>query len=340
MTNEIDGILKEWGDRLFYPKVKGKKARSTYNIMGGKKETSVKPLVQNVRLKLKLTTKKTPEVMVKITGSNKNCTGILNHFDYISRNGQVEVENEMGEKIMGKKQVHEVMDEWKYGGYAIPETGEKKREAFNIVFSMPEGTDRTTVRNAVRDTAREEFSGHQYVFAEHDDELHPHVHLCVKAVSLEGVRLNPRKADQRRWRERFAEKLREHGVEANATARMVRSNPRKVERQEVLHIEKTGRESTVRAKEQQTTKKIAPEAKELHKPVYKKLTESRKQVIDAYKHMAIALAKSAHAEDRTLALNIVDFIKDMQPLKTVHEQALEARVGMQKHPSRDDKIIE
>ncbi|MDI3467782.1 MAG: IncQ plasmid conjugative transfer DNA nicking endonuclease TraR [Nitrospira sp.] len=41
--------------------------------------------------------------------------------------------------------------------------------------------------------------------------MHPHVHLTVKAVNFEGTRLNPRKPDLHRWREGFAEALRDHG---------------------------------------------------------------------------------------------------------------------------------
>jgi hypothetical protein len=49
---------------------------------------------------------------------------------------------------------------------------------------------------------------------------HPHVHLVVKAEhEYGGSRLNPRKADLQRWRERFAEYLTELGVAATATRR-------------------------------------------------------------------------------------------------------------------------
>jgi len=49
---------------------------------------------------------------------------------------------------------------------------------------------------------------------------HPHVHLVVKAEhEYDGSRLNPRKADLQRWRERFAEYLTELGVAATATRR-------------------------------------------------------------------------------------------------------------------------
>ncbi|TAL64336.1 MAG: hypothetical protein EPN79_14420 [Burkholderiaceae bacterium] len=47
--------------------------------------------------------------------------------------------------------------------------------------------------------------------------ISPPVHLVVKVTAMDGTRLNPRKADLHRWREGFAQALREHGVEAAAT---------------------------------------------------------------------------------------------------------------------------
>ena len=101
---------------------------------------------------------------------------------------------------------------------------------------MPPGTDRPSVKNAAREFATEMFKGHQYVFAEHDDEKHPHVHLIVKTVDREGARLNPRKADLQIWRELFAEKMREQGIEANATPRRVRGIVKKFEKQAIWQI--------------------------------------------------------------------------------------------------------
>ena len=56
----------------------------------------------------------------------------------------------------------------------------------------------------------------------HTDEPHPHVHLVVKAVGEDGQRLNIRKGTLRAWRREFASHLRRHGVEANATERVIR----------------------------------------------------------------------------------------------------------------------
>lgn len=99
--------------------------------------------------------------------------------------------------------------------------------------SMPPGTDRAAVTDAGRAFAREEFGDQRdYVFAAHDDEAHPHVHIVVLARGYDGRRLNPRKADLQRWRERFARELRDRGVEANATPRRTRG----VTQQYELHL--------------------------------------------------------------------------------------------------------
>jgi hypothetical protein len=57
----------------------------------------------------------------------------------------------------------------------------------------------------VRNFAREEFWGqHRYAFALHTDEPHPHVHLVLKAVSEQGVRLNIKKSTLRHWWSEYA----------------------------------------------------------------------------------------------------------------------------------------
>ena len=60
----------------------------------------------------------------------------------------------------------------------------------------------------------------------HDHQANPHVHLSVKAQSRHGQRLNPRKADLQRWRETFAYRLREWGVDAEATRQATRGQQR------------------------------------------------------------------------------------------------------------------
>ena len=107
----------------------------------------------------------------------------------------------------------------------IDEEGHR-REAFNIMLSMPRGTDPLIVQRAAREFAQIELADHRYVMVLHDHQANPHVHLSVRAESKHGKRLNPRKADLHRWRETFAEKLRDWGIDAEATRQASRGEYR------------------------------------------------------------------------------------------------------------------
>lgn len=191
--------------------------------------------------------RKHPEVMVKIpkrhSANSKGMRGIRNHLDYVSRNGEVVLETQDGEKLNGKKQVRSLLDDWKKLNIAEES---HRREALNIVLSMPEGTPPQAVLNAAREFAAEQFDGHQYVFGlHHESELpgepkHPHVHLCVLMRDENGRRLNPRKNDLFEWRVRFAEKLRDEGVQCAATRRQHRGKTQKAEQSQIRAIRNRG----------------------------------------------------------------------------------------------------
>ena len=136
---------------------------------------------------------------------------IAAHFRYISKNGRLDIEDERGETMRGKDTLHELADDWRFGGTLIDDVAEpgQRREAFNIMLSMPHGTDPLTVQRAAREFAQIELADHKYVMVLHDHQANPHVHISVRAESKHGKRLNPRKADLHRWRETFAEKLRD-----------------------------------------------------------------------------------------------------------------------------------
>ena len=178
------------------------------------------------------------EVLVKISGGGRDADGVQAHFEYIDRHGKLDIETDHGEVLRGKTAATELINDWALDYGAIPGAphsrtkvgtdGERRqpRQAFNIVLSMPAGTPPEKVLKAVKKFAREEFAHqHRYAMALHADErgkhgMHPHVHLVVKAEhEYEGTRLNPRKADLQRWRERFAEYLTDLGIAATATRR-------------------------------------------------------------------------------------------------------------------------
>ena len=153
---------------------------------------------------------------------------IAAHFRYISKNGRLEIEDQRGETMRGKDTLHDLADEWRFGGSLIPDDAEPghRREAYNIMLSMPRGTAPLSVPRAAREFARAELADHKYVMVLHDHQANPHVHISVRAESKIGKRLNPRKADLHRWRETFAEKLRGHGIEAEATRQATRGRSR------------------------------------------------------------------------------------------------------------------
>jgi len=166
--------------------------------------------------------------MVKVTGGGRGMRGIAAHFKYISKNGRLDIEDDRGEVLRGKDDLRGLADDWRLGGTPIDDIG-FRREAFNIMLSMPRGVDPLYVLKAAREFAQTELSDHKYVMVLHDHQANPHVHLSVRAEARHGKRLNPRKADLSRWRQTFAEILRGWGVEAEASARLVRGQHKEYE---------------------------------------------------------------------------------------------------------------
>ncbi|MCU7376144.1 conjugal transfer protein TraS [Paucibacter sp. O1-1] len=213
----IDGLLVQWGDRLFYPP-----NRVVRSLTPKLSVQSVHQRADEIRRHIgAVVLRRVPQVMVKVTGGGRGMKAIAAHFRYISKAGRLEIEDELGMKASGREAVRELTDAWRYGGSRIPEEG-PRREALNVMLSMPQGTDPLAVLRAAREFAQIEFKDHRYVMVLHDHQANPHVHLSVRMESKHGHRLNPRKADLRRWRELFAERLKGWGVEAGASSRASR----------------------------------------------------------------------------------------------------------------------
>lgn len=182
---------------------------------------------------IRRTVTRTPEVMVKVTGGGGagSSGGVKAHFSYISRRGELEIETDDGERLTGQGAGLRLLNDWdldleqdrKRPDLFATHRRQAPKLVHKLIFSMPAGTPPDKVLSAVRVVAREEFGlQHRYAMVLHTDEPHPHVHVVIKAVSEEGVRLNIRKATLRGWRQEFARHLREQGIAANATERAVR----------------------------------------------------------------------------------------------------------------------
>ncbi|MEX3916412.1 relaxase/mobilization nuclease domain-containing protein [Paraburkholderia sp. BR10872] len=290
----VDQMLLNWGDRLFHDPLRHVRApRMSRGELGRE--------VRRVREQIARTLRRTPEVMVKITNKASGAQGmgaVRRHLRYISRNGKVELEDQDGLTVLGREALHDLTDAWHLGGWGIPEES-RRREVFNVLLSMPPGTDRQAVRNAARAFAAAEFGdGRRYVFAAHDDEAHPHVHLSVQVRGPDGRRLNPRKQDLQRWRERFAGQLRELGVEANATLRSARGETRRYPKQAVVQM--TARGETPRHWR-----------RELDEPTRLALWHAHAGTLQLWRGVAHAMAGSQSSDDRSLAEVVTDFVQTM-----------------------------
>lgn len=290
----IDAMLLTWGDRLFQEPFRHARAPRL-------SRASLRDEAARMREQLVRTLRRTPEVMIKITNKASRAQGIgavRRHLRYISRNGQVELEDQNGDRIAGAEAVRDLVQTWQFGGWGIPETG-TRREVFNILLSMPPGTNRQAVRDAARDFAAVEFGdGRAYVFAAHDDEAHPHVHLSLQVRGPDGRRLNPRKQDLRRWRERFAEQLRANGVDANATPRRVRGETRRYPDQSVRHM----------LERDESPMYWKPAANEQQRQAG---WHAHAQTFAVWREVARTAATSPVGADRAMAVSIVEFVRAM-----------------------------
>jgi hypothetical protein len=214
------------------------------------------------------------------------------HVRYISKNGRLEMEDERGETLRGRDAVHALSEDWRFGGSLIDEVGHR-REAFNLMLSMPRGTDPLIVHRAAREFAQAELADHKYVMVLHDHQANPHVHISVRAESKHGHRLNPRKADLQRWRETFAEKLRGWGIEAEATRQATRGGRFRPDPLWKLKAQEEGRLGKPR------TTTLSGQKAQI----------SRTDALEAWLHIGQALAQSEQPGDVRLAGAIARYVQ-------------------------------
>ncbi len=285
----IDGVLVQWGERLFYPR-----NRIVKPLPPARLDALTQRKAAVIRGRIVATvSRRAAQVMVKVTGGGRGMAAIAAHFRYISKNGRLDIEDDRGVVDNGKEALHDLIEQWRFGGSLIEEVSHR-REAFNIMLSMPAGTDPKIVQQAAREFAQAELKDHSYVMVLHEHQANPHVHLAVRAESRFGARLNPRKSDLHRWRETFAEKLRGRGVEAEATRQATRGANRQAEPLWCLKAKAEGRP----LRDGNARKAADP------------YRASRLGAMEAWAHIAQALDASDRPEDRRLAIAVTRFVRE------------------------------
>jgi hypothetical protein len=250
-------------------------------------------LVEQVRR----TVQRVPEAVVKVLPRDSNdLKAAGKHLDYIGRYGELELEGDDGERL--QRQIGgALMDDWdldldevrRQSGLAGANGRRPPKLIHKLMFSMPPGTPPDKVLGAVRNFAREQFAlQHRYAFVLHTDEPHPHVHLMMKAISEQGVRLNIKKATLRHWRSEFARHLRLLGVAANATERAVRGETRSSRRDGIYRASQRGDSTYMRAQAEAVASKLMKGDIRVE-PGKRQLVETRKHVVQGWNQIASTL---------------------------------------------------
>ncbi|MGZ5806764.1 MAG: relaxase/mobilization nuclease domain-containing protein [Croceibacterium sp.] len=170
-------------------------------------------------------------------------------------------------------------------------------------------------QKAAREFARIEFPDHRYVMVLHSHQANPHVHLSVKAESKHGERMDPRKADLHRWRETFAERLREWGIGAEATRQAVRGAVRNYPDLWRKRAAEEGRACAARAERKASDAALA----------------TRRTAGQAWATIAAALGASPDPKEKRLALDIERFVTG----RALNRPAVKERTRLLQEPQRD-----
>jgi DNA-binding transcriptional regulator YiaG len=166
---------------------------------------------------------------------------------------------------------------------------------------------------AVRKLALNEWAlQHRYAMALHTDEEHPHVHVVVRAVSEQGVRLNIKKATLRAWRSQFAANLRELGVAANATERAVRGETRTHKTTRIYRAAQRNDSTHMRQREAQVLREVTSGAR-LSDPGFAEIYRTRQAVVAGWRTLETGLRESG---DYELANDAQAFVDRMPPVQT------------------------
>jgi hypothetical protein len=143
------------------------------------------------------------------------------------------------------------------------------------------------------------------------------VHLVVKAESEDGLgRLHIDKAMLREWRQDFARFMREQGVAANATPRVVRGQSKRATRDDIYRA-KARRNSYAMHEAVHSIADEHSRTRRINDPAHAKLAETRRCVVAGW--MDVAAALDAQGEI-VLAGDVRYFAKHLPPVLTDRER--------------------
>jgi hypothetical protein len=288
---------------------------------------------------LERTARGVPEVMVRRTGKQTGGGHVLANFTYISRLGhgdekQVDLYTSDGDVLRDGKDMQilaQDWQEWEMGGDAR----RKGATSMSFILSMPAGTDPEKLKDAALDFARDEFANRSWVAALHVDRDHPHMHITIARRDHDGRRFHPNRDDLFRYRQRFAEKLRDRGIEANATPARARGIDPKHEPIAARKMREKGRLPRVDKSRIERADQLRKEGRS--DPVREIIVRQQAAVRDVYARSIAELSASVSGEDRAIAESLKRFVAAMPVPEANSARALRGDQAVLEKPvpSRD-----
>ncbi|MWC45576.1 relaxase/mobilization nuclease domain-containing protein [Sphingomonas carotinifaciens] len=259
------------------------------------------------------TARRVPEVMVRITGRQHGAGHVLANFAYISRLGhgadrEVALYTSEGDVVRDGNTMQDLAHDWQEWEMA-DDARRKGATSLSMILSMPSGTDPERLKAAALDFAREEFANRSWVASLHVDRDHPHVHVTFARRDHDGRRFHPTRDDLFRYRQRFAQKLRDRGIEANATPSKARGVDSAHEPMAARKIRETGRVPRLDESRKTRVRQLAPA--DASNPLRATRATRQASVRAAYEQSIAVLRTSPSIVNQTVATSLQRFVEVM-----------------------------
>jgi hypothetical protein len=279
----------------------------TKRAFGGSSQAAVS---RRATATMERTARRVPEVMVRITGRQHGGAHVLANFSYISRLGhgpgkELGLHTSEGDVIHDGGEMQKLAQEWQEWEMG-DDARRKGATSLSMILSMPSGTDPEKVKAAAVDFARDEFANRSWVASLHVDRDHPHVHLTIARRDHDGRRFHPNRDDLFHYRQRFAEKLRGRGIEANATPAKARGIDPQHEHIAALKVREKGGVPRLDKSRAERVDRYREDGRK--DPVEGVLREQRATVRAAYERSIAELSASPSMVNQMVAKSLQRFV--------------------------------
>ncbi len=261
---------------------------------------------------------KYPQAVVKISSYSKGTATLKNHLRYISRDYELDLEDPTGNLVIDQEEAKEVVKHWA----SDFEEKNNYRISANIILSAPPGSSRKNVKKAARDFAQKKFAdNHDYLFVEHRDTDHPHCHLVVKLRGYDGKKIRFNKKDLFEMRKEFAKSLRDRGIKAEASYRIMRGIIKKAQSLKLLHMRAKG---IVPEVDKMAVKEAGEDLKGIKKnrPWEKALAKNVKKVKNEFKELGSNLLKEDDENTKKVGRLLLNYADSMPAMPETRHQAI------------------